>query len=90
VSADELVVGDLVWLRVGGRIPADIRIVYANELKIERSWITGDDEPFELNAQPCINKNVGAFASENMAFNGSLCVHGEAIGIVIRTANNTV
>jgi P-type E1-E2 ATPase len=85
----ELVVGDIVYIRSGGRVPADIRILQSNGLKLEASSITGEDEPIEITHEATA-KHVSVFDSKNVAFNGCYCVEGEAIGIVIRTGNYTV
>ncbi len=45
VSAASLVVGDLVVLRTGDQTAADMRILYANALKIDSSAVTGEAEP---------------------------------------------
>uniref|UniRef100_A0A914C717 Cation-transporting P-type ATPase N-terminal domain-containing protein n=1 Tax=Acrobeloides nanus TaxID=290746 RepID=A0A914C717_9BILA len=58
-------------------------------LKLETSSITGEAEPIEYQAE-AVAEGVTVFDSRNIAFNGSLCVDGEAVGVVIRTAEKTV
>jgi P-type E1-E2 ATPase len=41
LACEELVVGDIVILRSGQQVPADIRLLQSNGLKIESSAITG-------------------------------------------------
>jgi len=45
VALEDVVVGDLVLLEMGDEIPADGRIVRANELQIDQSLMTGESEP---------------------------------------------
>ncbi|KAI1302123.1 Sodium/potassium-transporting ATPase subunit alpha [Halotydeus destructor] len=45
MSAEELVVGDVVEVKGGDRIPADIRIVQAAACKVDNSCLTGESEP---------------------------------------------
>lgn len=89
VNAAEIVVGDLVYLRPGIRVPADLRLIYADGLRMETSWISGELEALEFKAKP-VKKGVSAFESQNIAFNSCLCIRGEGLGVVIRTGNNSV
>ena len=45
VYAKYLVPGDIVYLSVGDRIPADVRLVRVNELAVDESSFTGETEP---------------------------------------------
>ena len=42
VKSDKLVTGDIVELKVGERIPADLRIIKSIELKVDNSCLTGE------------------------------------------------
>ncbi len=69
VQARELVVGDIVFLNPGDKIPADIRVVEQNELAIDEASFTGEAENVE--------KKDG-----ELAFSGTIIKRGSAIGIV--------
>lgn len=45
IQAENLVVGDLITVQIGDRIPADIRIVKSDGLKVDNSSLTGEAEP---------------------------------------------
>jgi sodium/potassium-transporting ATPase subunit alpha len=47
LPASELVVGDLVLLKYGNKVPADIRIIEAHDLKFDKSMLTGESESIE-------------------------------------------
>lgn len=89
ISADHLVVGDIIKIKSGIRVPADARVLHCAELKLETSAITGESEPVEYHSD-AVNPNVIIFESRNVAFNGSMCVEGEGIAIVIKTATDTI
>lgn len=89
VAATDLVIGDLVWIRRGDRIPADLRIIFAEELNLETSWITGEVEPLEYSSE-AVPKGIGVFESQDIAFNGCSCTSGQGIGLVIRIGSDTV
>ncbi|KAL3101482.1 hypothetical protein niasHT_020801 [Heterodera trifolii] len=89
IETQQLVVGDIIRIRAGNRVPADCRILHCSELKLESSSITGESEPIEYQAEE-VAESVSVFEARNVAFNGSLCVEGDAIAIVIRVAAQTV
>ncbi|ORA62328.1 carbonate dehydratase, partial [Mycolicibacterium insubricum] len=77
VDAADLVPGDLVRLESGDRVPADLRLVSATELRIDEAALTGESLPVE--------KSVAAVAEDatvgdrtGMAYSGTLVVHGMA------------
>lgn len=70
-------------------MPADIRILQANGFKIEASAITGEPAPREYTHEVAAS-HVSLFDARNVAFKGSYCTEGDAIGLVIRTGQYTV
>ncbi|KAK0412529.1 hypothetical protein QR680_006267 [Steinernema hermaphroditum] len=89
LDAEQLVVGDVVIVKTGNRVPADLRIIHSCDLKLETSSITGESEPIEYTTEPA-NPSVDVFDSCNVGFNGSFCVDGEGVGVVIKTGDKTV
>ncbi|KAJ0404955.1 hypothetical protein ATCC90586_002714 [Pythium insidiosum] len=89
VPAEELLVGDLVWVRNGDKVPADIRILLCSNLKVENSSLTGESELVPLTAKK-MDDSVAPLECKNIAFNGSLCFDGSALGIVVSIGDNTV
>lgn len=45
MDVHELVVGDIVEVKYGDLIPADIRVVECQDLKVDNSSLTGESEP---------------------------------------------
>ncbi|KAI1731463.1 e1-E2 ATPase domain-containing protein [Ditylenchus destructor] len=89
IPSDELVVGDLVWIKSGQHVPADIRILQANGIKIEASAITGEPQPADYTHEEAA-QHISLFSARNVAFKGSYCMEGDAIGVVIRTGYYTM
>ena len=87
VPAIELVYGDIVYIRSGDKIPADVCLFQCTELKVDNSSLTGEAEAQERHVGQT-HKNP--LESGNIAFNGTLAVNGEGYGVVIRTGDNTV
>ena len=71
---EELVVGDLVEIKGGDQIPADIRIVSSHGLKVDNSSLTGESEP-QSRVPNCTNNNP--LETKNVAFFSTSCVEGE-------------
>jgi sodium/potassium-transporting ATPase subunit alpha len=89
LPAEELVVGDLVWIRNGEKVPADLRILLCNGLKVENSSLTGESELISLTNQTQA-QTIAPLECKNIAFNGSLCFDGAAMGLVVSIGEQTV
>ncbi|VDK50044.1 unnamed protein product [Anisakis simplex] len=89
IDTEKIVVGDIVIVKCGSRVPADVRIIHCSNLKLEASSITGEAEPIDFQSEP-VAEHIDVFESANVAFNGSFCVDGEGVGIAIRTGQNTI
>jgi len=88
ISAEELVPGDIVLLESGDKIPADLRLIDAKNLRTEEAALTGESVPAEKITAPVPAKaTVGD--RENMAFSGTMVVSGRATGIVVATGTRT-
>ena len=90
VSSDALVVGDRVLLQAGDRVPADIRLVSANDLFVSQSVITGESGVMEKTANTL--QKVPASLSEfhNTVFMGTTVAGGVGEGIVLAVGEDTV
>lgn len=87
IPADEVVVGDLVEVSAGDRVPADIRIIFAHQFKVDNSSLTGESEP-QARGTDYLNENpLEAF---NLAFFSTNCIEGHALGVVFSTGDRTV
>lgn len=70
IEADSLVPGDLVRLRSGDRVPADVRFIETVNLRIEESALTGESVPSEKNSDP-VATNAGVGDRHGMAYSGT-------------------
>lgn len=89
IETSNLVPGDIVFLRIGDIVPADIRIIAEKGLMIDEATITGESAPVKKVA-PVIAEEVDLFKAFNIAFTGTLVVEGEATGVVFATGDNTI
>ena len=90
ISLDEVVVGDIVHLAAGDMIPADMRIVYAKDLFISQSALTGESSTVEKTSSTIDLTYDNPTEIPNLAFMGTNVISGSAIGVVIITGDDTV
>lgn len=87
LSAEELVPGDIVELRSGDLIPADVRIIDSQNFKVDNSSLTGESEPTKRTAE-CTNSDP--METKNLAFFSTNAVEGCATGLVVRVGSKTL
>ncbi|KAI4558671.1 hypothetical protein MJT46_013313 [Ovis ammon polii x Ovis aries] len=73
INADQLVVGDLVEMKGGDRVPADIRILQAQGCKVDNSSLTGESEP-QTRSPDCTHESP--LETRNIAFFSTMCLEG--------------
>ncbi|RZB32838.1 MAG: H+-transporting ATPase [Candidatus Argoarchaeum ethanivorans] len=76
VSSRELVPGDIVRVRLGDIVPADIKLVSGDYVQVDESALTGESLPVEKHAA-------------DVAYSGSIIKLGEATAVVYATGMNT-
>jgi len=85
----ELVVGDVVVLEAGDRVPADLRLFYVKNLRADESILTGESVPVEKSTDT-IDTGCASFGDQkNISFAGTLINQGQGRGIVVATGNAT-
>ncbi|KAI9297033.1 hypothetical protein K502DRAFT_323467 [Neoconidiobolus thromboides FSU 785] len=87
IPGAELVPGDIVFVRLGDKIPADLYMFNVSEMKVDNSSLTGESEPQPRTVDNAMKNPLEA---HNIGFNGTLVVAGEGYGIVIKTGDSTV
>lgn len=90
VDATGLVPGDLVLLTSGVYVPADLRLLQTNELRIDEALLTGESLPAEKSNEPVGLENLVPADQTNMAFMGTAVVNGRAKGLVVATGRQTL
>ena len=76
IPAKELVPGDIVKIRLGDSLPADVKLLEGEYLMVDESALTGESMPVEKH-------------ESDLGYAGSIARQGEMIAVVTATAMNT-
>ncbi len=89
LDGELLVPGDLLLLESGTRIAADARLVEANGLRVDQSFLTGESLAVEKSSAPILDAETPSADRTNLVYAGSLVASGRAIGLVVATGAHT-
>mgnify|MGYP004497460023 FL=1 len=91
IPAEKLVVGDIVLLSAGDRVPADLRLTKVSDLFLSQAAITGESAILEKNAQALSYSNPESLTQlENLAFMATTVISGKGEGIVLAVGKDTL
>lgn len=91
IPAEGLVVGDIVLLAAGDRVPADLRLTKVSDLFLSQAAITGESAILEKNAQAISYSNSESLTQlENLAFMATTVISGKGEGIVLAVGKDTL
>ncbi|MDI6900684.1 MAG: cation-translocating P-type ATPase [Anaerosomatales bacterium] len=82
VPASELTLGDVVLLDGGRIVPADLRLLEAERLRIAEAALTGESLPIDKHIDPLEEVDVPLGDRTNMAYRGTEVVGGRGVGVV--------
>jgi len=87
MKVEQLTLGDVIEVKFGDRVPADIRIIESTGLKVDNSSLTGESEPQSRNKE---YTHDNPLETKNLAFFSTNVVEGTAKGIVVNIGDNTI
>ena len=88
IPSTEVVKGDLLVLKEGD-VPCDIRLVTAQNLRIDESALTGESLPVKKDAKRRFDSHTPIAERCNMAFSGTTVTRGSGLGLVVATGDRT-
>ncbi|MFI2102049.1 cation-translocating P-type ATPase [Isoptericola sp. NPDC019693] len=88
VDAQEVVPGDVVRVRPGDRVPADVRLLESHALRVEESALTGEALAAAKQVDP-VPAEAGLGDRASMLYSGTLVVAGGGAGVVVATGADT-
>ncbi len=84
----EIVPGDIVEINAGGKIPADLRIIKQENLRVDEAILTGESVLQEKN-ESVLPTNTLLGDRLNMLFGGTIVISGRGLGAVVATGSNS-
>jgi magnesium-transporting ATPase (P-type) len=88
VSAELIVPGDAVVIEAGDRVPADLRLLRARNLRIDESPLTGESVAVDKGTSP-VAADAPLGDRTAMAYSGTLVTTGLGVGIAVETGQHT-
>ena len=88
INTKESVPGDIIYLESGETVPADIRILRCENLKVDESALTGESIPVQKSTD-VLKENLIIQEQKNMLFLGTNITNGKCTGIVVSTGKNS-
>lgn len=89
IDATELVPGDILELRIGDKVPADVRLLSTDSLAIDESVLTGESQPVEKISEKISTSSTQPQLLKNIAFSGTTISDGYSQGVVVATGEYT-
>lgn len=88
LPAEVLVPGDVVSIKSGNKLPADVRFIdISSDAKFDRSVLTGESRPIAATVH---HTDTNYLETHNMGLQGTHCIIGSGTGIVVATGDRTV
>ncbi|WP_300765885.1 HAD-IC family P-type ATPase [uncultured Bifidobacterium sp.] len=88
ISTESVVPGDIVLLESGDRVPADLRLIEVNNLRINESMLTGESDDANKSTSAC-PQDAPLGDRTCIAFSGTLVTSGRGRGVVVATGSDT-
>jgi Ca2+-transporting ATPase len=90
LAATELVPGDIVEVRVGDKVPADMRVLklYTTTFRVEQAALTGESVSVQKDSTP-VEEDADISGKKCMAFSSTAVSNGHMKGIVVSTGMST-
>ncbi len=89
VSSTSLVPGDVVMLKAGDKVPADMRLLRTRDLQLSEAALTGESLPVAKDALAALPHDTVLAERRNMAYTSTLVTYGSGAGLVVAIGDNT-
>jgi len=84
-----IVPGDIVIIKDGSVVPADLRLLETRELTIDEAILTGENEPVHKSVDPVAEADCPLGDRVNMAYMSTIVTKGRGKGVVVATGMTT-
>ena len=89
INSNLIVVGDLILLKPGSYVAADVRLIESKRLTVDESALTGESIPVLKNTQLLTDKSISLAERYNMVYRGTYVTGGQGLGVVVAVGQQT-
>lgn len=89
INSEAVVPGDIISLKTGSRIPADVRIIEAYDVEADESLLTGESMVVPKHGDKLLSKEVPLAERRNMLFMGTTLMKGTTKAVVVAIGQKT-
>ncbi|WIA10648.1 hypothetical protein OEZ85_010828 [Tetradesmus obliquus] len=86
IDADQLVPGDVVFIKSGDKVPADLRMLQVTNLQVQEAMLTGESMPVSKNLSPAPER-AGLGDRKCLAYSATSVSSGQGLGVVVATGD---
>ncbi|MEA5515321.1 HAD-IC family P-type ATPase [Nodularia sp. UHCC 0506] len=89
IPTENVVVGDVLFLKPGSYIAADARLIETDNLSVDESPLTGESIPTTKTTAPVSGENIPLADRLNMVYKGTFVTSGQGLAVVVATGKFT-
>ena len=89
MSQSEVVVGDVIHLTMGDKIPVDMRLIESRDMTVDESALTGESVPVEKDANIVFDRDMPLAERVNMLYGGCFISTGTGSAVVTAVGDDT-
>lgn len=90
IPDESLVPGDIIILQEGEKVPADARLIFLRNLKVDEAALTGESGTVHKYVRPLTDPNLPVLEQRNMIFKGTSIAAGNGQAVVVATGAKTI
>ncbi len=89
IADSQVVIGDIILLQAGEKVPADARVISSNRLAVSEAALTGESEAVIKQIEPIKRRGLSPSDQRNMIFKGTYVLSGNGVAVVVATGVET-
>ncbi|MEB3160979.1 MAG: cation-transporting P-type ATPase, partial [Synechocystis sp.] len=89
LASENLVPGDILPVKAGLTVPADLRLLQGDNLCVDESMLTGESMPVQKSPRVLTDAQIPLGDRRNLIYQGTFITAGEGLGLVVATGDRT-
>ena len=88
IPSANMVIGDIVKVQIGEKVPADMRLIEVTDLKVNNASLTGENS--DVKCSTVVPPDTRLVEAKNIVRSGCNFTNGNGVGVVFATGDNTL